>query len=80
MAEACTGCDGRGSKNKTDRENVFAESKVVCARCNGSRQEPKGPPKQGRFRRTPKSEDEGDSLDAAGDAFLRRHGFGKHGR
>lgn len=67
--EACRGCDGRGFKKVSNRDNVFAEKQVDCSRCSGKGAEPTGPPKPRKFFRR-KDEDEDD--EAA--KFLRRHG------
>lgn len=80
--EACRACDGKGERTVEDRENCMKSITRVCSRCNGAKKEP-GPPKgDGKrfFRRTPKSEDDGNDLDRAADLFLAKHGFGKNGR
>ena len=78
----CRACDGRGGRKTVDKENVFKERVTTCSACGGSGKT-SAPPKDGArrgFRRAPKSEDDDNDLNAAGDTFLRRHGFNKHGR
>lgn len=83
MGETCRLCDGRGTTPVlNDYEEVIG--KKNCGRCYGKGVDP-GPPKgdgKRRFFRQPKVKlDEGEqSLEQQGDAWLAKHGFGKHGR
>ena len=79
----CRACDGRKARKVVDKDNVFSSKTVTCSACGGTGRNP-GPPKgdgsRRSFRRAPKSEDDDNDLNTAGDAFLRRHGYGKNGR
>ena len=80
-ADPCRACDGRGSRETTDKLNVIRAPKVSrCSRCQGSGAEP-GPSKGGarRFGSKQPMDDEEMSLDAQASAFLARHGFNKRG-
>ena len=79
--ECCRACDGSKIRRTVDKENVFKVTETVCAKCGGSGREP-GPAKEGKrgFRRTPKSEDDDNDLNAAADKFLASRGYNRNGR
>ena len=79
IEKCCRACDGRGARRTVDKENVFKERVVSCSPCGGTGKISPPTGKRG-FRRAPKSEDDENDLNSAADAFLRRHGFNKHGR
>jgi len=77
----CRACDGRKTRSRVDKDNVFKTTVTACSACGGSGRTPEPSKGTGRgFRRAPKSEDDDNDLNTAGDAFLRRHGYGKNGR
>lgn len=80
--ETCRSCDGKG---ETVVLNDYDEpiGKKTCGRCYGKGVDP-GPPKgdgkRAFFRSKVKLDRDEQNLENQADAFLARHGFGRHGR